>query len=101
MFDDNSLAIASNELSPQSLELMSKPMQRQALRQIEQVIGQGLVMNTREHVRTLLATEALLSLGVLSALEEHVVQIAPTCEARAKAIVDSWAISAANTIARW
>jgi hypothetical protein len=101
MFENKSLAIRGGSITPESLELMSKPMQRQALSQIEQVIGQGLVMNTRENERTQLATEALLSLGMLSALEEHVIQICPACEGRARAIVDSWAIGATNAIARW
>jgi len=98
MFSDSSL---TNNLSPQSVERMSMPMQRQATREIERVVTQGLVTNTREQVRALLTNTALQNVGALSALEEHLNQIAPHGAPRYQHIVDAYALGAANTIARW
>jgi len=95
------LALSGNGLSPQSLEQMSRPMQRQATREIERVVTQGLVVNTREQVRALLADTALQNVGALSALEEHINQVAPSAAARCQTIVDAYALGAAQTIARW
>lgn len=101
MIGDNSLAIATNHLTPQSLEHMSRPMQRQAIRQIERVVTQGLVANSREEVRALLTHTALQNVGALTALEEHLIKIAPLGAARYEAIVDAYALGAAQTIVRW
>lgn len=98
MLSDNSLA---NKLSPQSVERMSLPMQRQATREIERVVIQGLVTNTHEQVRALLTNTALQNVGALSALEEHLNQVAPSGSSRYKHIIDSYALGAAHTIAVW
>ena len=98
MLSDNSLA---NKLSPQSVQRMSMPMQRQATREIERVVTDGLVTNTREQVRSLLTNTALQNVGALSALEEHLMHVAPTGAARYQHIVDAYAVGAAHTIARW
>ena len=95
------LVSSGNGLSSHSLEQMSRPMQRQATREIERVVTQGLVTNTREQVRALLTNTALQNVGALSALEEHLIQIAPMGAARYEHIVDAYALGAAQTIARW
>jgi len=95
------LVSSGNGLSSHSLEQMSRPMQRQATREIERVVTQGLVTNTREQVRALLTNTALQNVGALSALEEHLNQIAPQGAARYEHIVDAYALGAAQTIARW
>lgn len=97
----NELALSSNALSPQSLELMSRPMQRHTMRQVERVVSNGITANTREQVRAMMANSALNNLGVLTALEEHLIKIAPLGAARYEAIVDAYALGAAQTIARW
>ncbi|MHB1371335.1 MAG: hypothetical protein ACYCW7_14200 [Pseudomonadaceae bacterium] len=98
MLSDKSLA---NKLSPESVERMSMPMQRQATREIERVVTQGLVTNTHEQVRALLTNTALQNVGALSSLEEHLNQVAPSGAARYQHIVDAYALGAAHTIARW
>ena len=98
MLSDNSLA---NKLSPQSVERMSLPMQRQATREIERVVTNGLVTNTHEQVRALLTNTALQNVGALSALEEHLNQVAPSGSARYEHIINAYAMGAAYTIARW
>lgn len=101
MFSDNGLALATNNLTPQSLESMSRPMQRQAIRQVERVVTQGLATNAREQVRAMMANTALQNVGALTALEEHLIKVAPLGAARYETIVDAYALGAAQTIARW
>jgi len=101
MFEDNSLVIQGNAITPQSLELMSGPMQAQAMVQIEKVIAQGMVANTREQARSLLAHTALMNAGALSALEQHLIMISPTAAGRFGVLVDAYVLGAAQAIARW
>lgn len=101
MLSNNGLALATNNLTPQSLESMSRPMQRQAIRQVERVVAQGLVANSREQVRALMTHTALQNVGALTALEEHLIKIAPLGAARYEAITDAYALGAAQAIARW
>jgi hypothetical protein len=43
----------------------------------------------------------LNNLGALSALEGHLIEVAPLGEARYRAIVDAYALGAAQAIQRW
>jgi hypothetical protein len=88
-------------LTSQALEQLSRPLQRQATREIERVVVQGLVMNMREQVRAHLTNTALQNAGALSELEGYLCEIAPTGAARYQHIVDAYALGAAQTIARW
>jgi hypothetical protein len=99
--NSNGLALSTNNLTPQSLELMSRPMQRQAIRQVERVVAQGLATNSREQVRAMMTHTALQNVGALTALEEHLIKVAPLGAGRYEAIVDAYALGAAQTIARW
>jgi DNA-binding TFAR19-related protein (PDSD5 family) len=85
----------------QGLTQMSGGTQRQARREIERVQAQALVADTREQARALLTNTALQNVGALSALEQHLIQVAPIGEARYKHIVDSYALGAAVAIQRW
>lgn len=83
------------------LSQMSGSMQRQTGREIERVQAQALVADVKEQGRALLTNTALQNVGALSALEAHLIQVAPLGEARYKHIVDAYAMGAAQTIARW
>ncbi len=52
-------------------------------------------------LKVLLTNTALNNVGALSALEQHLIQVAPLGEARYKHIVDSYAMGAAMAIQRW
>lgn len=100
--------MSGSELNPlggafsvQGIEQMSGSMRRHAGREIERVQAQALVADTREQGRALLTNTALNNVGALSALEQHLIQIAPLGEARYKHIVDSYALGAAAAIHRW
>ncbi len=102
MFDTKTeLAPLGGAFGAQALAQMSGSMQRQAGREIERVVAQGLIADTREQGRALLTNTALNNVGALSALEQHLIQVAPLGEARYKHIVDSYAMGAAAAIQRW
>ena len=101
MLEDSSLALQGNTLTPQSLEYMSRPMRKQAELQIERVLVNGLAANTREQVRALMTHTALQNVGVLSAIESHMISIAPLGAPRYASIVDAYVVGAATTIMRW
>jgi hypothetical protein len=90
-----------SDMSAYSLDQMSRTMRRSAIRQVEQVAATGLAVNAREQVRSLLASTALQNVGTLSALEEHLIQIAPLGAVRYQQIVDAYTLGAAQTIVRW
>lgn len=85
-------------LAAQSLVGMDK---WQAKRDCQQIARSTLVAGAREQGRAILADAALQNVGALSALEEHLCQIAPSGAARYQHIVDAYALGAATTIARW
>lgn len=101
MGTNTDLAPLSGAFSQQGLAQMSGSMQRQAGREIERVQAQALVADTREQGRALLTNTALQNVGALTALEQHLIQVAPLGEARYKHIVDAYAMGAAQTISRW
>ena len=95
------LSQMSGAFSQQSLAGMSGGMQRQTTKEIERVQGQAMVSAAHEQARGLLSNIALQESGALSALEAHLVQVAPLGEARYKLIADAHAMGAAQKIARW
>lgn len=80
--------------------LFLSQVHRATQRELERTIGEALVARTREQARGALTNEVLETAGALTALESHLIQIAPLGEARYKAIVDSYVMGAATSIAR-
>ena len=102
MFDKSTeLTPLGGAFSQQSLATMSGSMQRQTGREVERVVAKAIVADTYEQGRALLTNTALSNVGALSALEAHLIQVAPLGEARYKHIVDSYAMGAAQAIQRW
>lgn len=95
------LAPLGGAFSQQGLAQMSGSTQRQTGREIERVQAQALIADTREQGRALLTNTALQNVGALTALEQHLIQVAPLGEARYKHIVDAYAMGAAQAISRW
>lgn len=98
----------SKELMPQhgvfsatGIAQMSAGAQRQTGRDMERVQGQAILAEVKEQARAMLTNTALQNAGTLSALETHLIQVAPIGEARYKHIVDAYAMGAAQSIARW
>lgn len=80
--------------------LFPSSVQRVTQRDLERTVGEAQVALVREQARGVLTNEILEITGSLTALESHLIQIAPLGEARYKAIVDSFVMGAANSIAR-
>lgn len=80
---------------------MSMGLQRQTRRQVEQVQLRAVVAKLVEDGRALLTNTALEHVGALTALEQHLIAVAPLGEARYREIVDSYTLGAAAAIRRW
>lgn len=87
--------------SPQGLASMSMGMQRRTTREVEQVQARAIVAKLTEDGRAFLTNTALEHVGALSALEQHLISIAPLGEARYREIVDSYTLGASAAIRRW
>ncbi len=95
------LILPGNRLTSQALEQLSRPMQREASRQLEQIVVNGLVDNMYEQACASVAATALQNAGALSELAEHLCRIAPSGAACYQHIVHTYALRATKTIARW
>ena len=95
------LAPLGGAFSSTGLAQMSAGMQRQTSREVERVQGQAIVAEVKEQGRGHLTNTALQNVGALTALEHHLIQVAPLGEARYKHIVDAYAMGAAQAISRW
>jgi DNA-binding TFAR19-related protein (PDSD5 family) len=92
---------SGGSFTQQSLSRMSGSTQRQMGKEIERVQAHTLVAVTHEQGRGLLTNIALQESGAISALEAHLIQVAPLGEARYKHIADAHAMGAAQAISRW
>lgn len=95
------LAPLGGAFSSTGLAQMSAGMQRQTSREVERVQAQAIVAEVKEEGRAFLTNSALQNVGALTALEQHLIQVAPLGEARYKHIVDAYAMGAAQAISRW
>lgn len=95
------LASLGGAFTSAGLSQMDARTQRQTGREMGQVRSRAVVAATVEQGRGFVAELALNEVGSLSALETHLLQVAPLGEARYKHIVDAYAMGAARTIARF
>lgn len=97
----------SKELSPfggsasSGLSQLSLGVQRQTRREVEGVQARAIVAKLTEDGRAFLTHTALEHVGALTALEQHLITVAPLGEARYREIVDSYTLGAAAAIRRW
>lgn len=91
----------SPALAQQPFRGLSLGMQRQARREIEQVQARAVVAKLHEDARAMLTHTALEHVGALTALEQHLITVAPLGEARYREIVDSYTLGASAAIRRW
>src|SRR3546814_5822493 len=74
--------------SPGGLASMSLGIQRQTRREVERVQSRAIVAKITEDGRAFLTHTALEHVGALTALEQHLLSVAPLGEARYREIVD-------------
>ena len=98
---------SSKELSPlggstsSGLSQLSLGVQRQTRREVERVQARAIVAKLTEDGRAFLTHTGLEHVGALTALEQHLITVAPLGEARYREIVDSYTLAAAAAIRRW
>lgn len=80
---------------------MSGGAQRQVRRDVERVQSRAIVAKLTEDGRAILTHTALEHVGALTALEQHLITVAPLGEARYREIVDSYTLGASTAIRRW
>lgn len=80
---------------------MSMGMQKQLNRAVERLQVEAVVAKLTEDGRAALTNLALENVGALTALEQHLISIAPLGEARYREIVDSYTLGASAAIRRW
>jgi hypothetical protein len=93
--------VAGNSLSQAGLAHMPIGVQRQTRRELERVQSRAVVAKLTEDGRGFLANTALEHVGALTALEQHLITVAPLGEARYREIVDSYTLGASAAIRRW
>ena len=101
MTGSRNLPASTNSFGSQSLDRVTRSIERETSQEIARTVGQGLVTKTREEIRAGLTSAALQNVGALSALEQHLIEVAPLGAARYQHIVDAYTMGAAQTIARW
>lgn len=97
----NELASQAAPFHTQGIGRMSTGMQRQTTREVERVQARAIIAKMSEDARALLTHTALEHVGALTALEQHLITVAPLGEARYREIVDSYTLGASAAIRRW
>ena len=87
--------------SGQGLASLSLGIQRQTRREVERVQSRAIVAKLTEDGRAFVTHTALEHVGALTALEQHLITVAPLGEARYREIVDSYTLGASAAIRRW
>lgn len=85
----------------QGINNLSLGAQRQVRREVERVQCRAVIAKLTEDGRAFLTHTALEHVGALTALEQHLITVAPLGEARYREIVDSYTLGAAAAIRRW
>lgn len=93
--------LPTNNMGMESFKLLSKSMQRQASRELERVIVDGLVGGMHEEARGFVGAIAMQNAGALSNLADHLSKISPSGSARCNLIADAYAFGAAHAVARF
>ena len=95
------LPTTGSAMSQQGLSSLSLGIQRQTRREVERVQSRAIVATLTEDGRAFVTHTALEHVGALTALEQHLITVAPLGEARYREIVDSYTLGASAAIRRW
>jgi hypothetical protein len=101
MPDQRSLAIQNSGLVAQTLDGMSRPLQRQTKREIEYAAKNAIVAHVHEESRAQLAQQAMVNCGILAMLEENLTQLAPLGSANYEAISQAFGIGTCKRLMQW
>ena len=101
MSNQNSLAIQGSGVVAQTLDGMSRSMQRQTSRAIDQVAGRAIVAHVHEEARAQLVQGAMINAGVLAMLNEHLLELAPLGASDYEALRMAYTIGASKHLMQW
>ena len=101
MSSNSMSSVVSATNTPSALGQLSIGAQRRTRAELERVQSRALVTKLTEDARAWITNEALEHVGALSALEQHLLTVAPIGEARYRELVDSYTLGAAAAIRRW
>jgi hypothetical protein len=90
-----------SSVGSQGLSGLSLGIQRQTRREVERVQSRAIIAKLTEDGRAFITHTALEHVGALTALEQHLITVAPLGEARYREIVDSYTLGASAAIRRW
>lgn len=91
----------SKALSGGSYGELSGRSKWEAKHETSAMVKRTVVSAMHEQGRAVLTSIALENVGALSALEQHLCDVAPSGAERYRHIVDAYALGAANKIGRW
>ena len=97
----NQLTVLTKDLGLTTADRLPSVTKWNLRREGGEMIKNTAVAVLHEQGRAMLTNAALENLGALSALEQHLCQVAPCGADRYRHIVDAYALGAAQKIARW
>ena len=97
----NELMALTGGFNSEAFGNLPAPVKRGIRQESSLVIKKTIVAGLHEQGRAMLTNVALENIGALSALEDHLCQVAPGGAERYKAVVDAYTFGACQTIARW
>lgn len=85
-------------LSGTIVDIVSPEVEMQARKGVEMVAAKAAVTNAAVRAKAVVTDNALMQVAGISALESHLVTVAPSGAHRYKHIADAFAISAASLV---
>ena len=97
----NELFALPEIINPATKNMLTNKIRWAVQRDGSEVVKKAIIANMHEQGRALITKTALDNLGALSALEAHLIQIAPYGQERYRQVIDAYALGAASKIWRW
>lgn len=97
----NELSLMNDIFNPEAVDNLPTRNKLAIRRDGGQAIATAMVSVIHEQGRAALTNTALENIGALSALEEHLCQVAPCGSERYRHIVNAYTVGAVKKIARW
>lgn len=101
MSDQTSLVLQGNGQATQTLDGMSRSMQRQTTRAIEQVRKRTIVASQHEEGRAQITQAAMMGAATVGMVHEALVEMAPMAEENLRALSMAYGIGASKAVMSW
>jgi hypothetical protein len=101
MSKPTALALPDDSGSKASLDQMSRSMQRQTTRAIEQVRKRTIVASQHEEGRAQITQAAMMGAATVGMVHEALVEMSPMAEENLRALSMAYGIGASKAIMQW